>query len=102
VIVVLLLVIVITVFIFGLFKRRINYITLEEVIPAGNVISQEEGIVEYKGVHYILGTNDLDTKRYLLNKLNLLGIEDTLVVDLSYHGQIIVRDRTVHDALRRK
>ena len=99
---VLLLIIVITVFIFGLFRGRINYITLEEVIPAGNVISEEEGVIEYKGVQYILGTNDLDTKRYLLNKLNLLEIEDTLIVDLSYHGQIIIRDRKTHDALRRK
>lgn len=101
-IVVLLLVIVITVFIFGLFKRRMRYITVEEVIPAGEVISREEGVVVYKGVQYILGTNDLDTKMHLLKKLSLLEIEDTLVVDLSYHGQIIIKDRTAHDALRRK
>ena len=101
-IVVLLFMIIITIFVFGLFKRRINYITLEEVIPSANVISREEGIIEYKGVQYILGTNDLDTKRYLLNKLSLLTIEDTLVVDLSYHGQIIIRERTAYDALRRK
>ena len=94
--------IIITVFVFGLFKRRINYITLEEVIPSGNVISREDGIIEYKGVQYILGTNDLNTKRYLLNKLSLLAVEDTLVVDLSYHGQIIIRGREAIDALRRK
>jgi hypothetical protein len=94
--------IIITVFVFGLLKRRINYITLEEVIPSGNVISREEGIIEYKGVQFILGTNDLDTKRYLLNKLSLLTIEDTLVVDLSYHGQIIIRERRAYDASRRK
>jgi hypothetical protein len=94
--------IIISVFVFGLFKRRINYITLEEVIPSGNVISREEGIVEYKGVQYILGTNDLDTKRYLLKKLSLLAIEDTLIVDLSYQGQIIIRKRRAIDALRRK
>ena len=94
--------IIITVFAFRLFKRRISYITLEEVIPSGNIISREEGIIEYKGVQYIMGTNDLDTKRYLLNKLSLLAIEDTLVVDLSYHGQIIIRERRAIDALRRK
>ena len=101
-IVALLVMIIIAVFVFGLFRKRINYITLEEVIPSGNVISREEGIVEYKGVQYILGTNDLDKKRYLLNKLSLLAIEDTLVVDLSYHGQIIIRERKAIDALRRK
>ncbi len=98
----LLLVIVITVFVFGLFKRRVNYITLQEVIPLGTVVSQEEGIIEYKGVQYILGTNELQAKKHLLKKLNLLGLEDTLIVDLSYHGQIIIRESTAHDALRRK
>ena len=98
----LLLVIVISVFVFGLFKKRARYITLEEVIPSGKVISKEEGVIEFKGVQYILGTNDLESKRRLLDKLSLLEIEDTLVVDLSYHGQIIIRDRVAHDALRRK
>ena len=98
----LLLVIVITVFLFGLLRRRAVYITLEEVIPQGTVVSEQEGIVEYKGVQYILGTSDLRAKRNLLNKLNLLEIEDTLIVDLSYHGQIIIRESTAHDALRRK
>jgi hypothetical protein len=102
VIVLLLLIIVVTVFVFGLFKRRIKYITLEEVIPLGTVLSEEDGIVEYKGVQYILGTNELQTKKHLLDKLNLLGIEDTLVVDLSYYGQIVIRRRAAHDALRRK
>jgi hypothetical protein len=102
VIVVLLLIIFTAVILFGLLRRHKKYITLEEVIPAGEVVAKDEGIVEYKGVQYILGTSDLETKRHLIEKLNLLDIEDTLVVDLSYHGQVIIRNERAHDALRRK
>ena len=101
-IVVLLLIIVTVVFVFGLFKRHNKYISLEEVIPAGEVVSVEEGIVEYKGVQYVLGTNDLEKKRHLLQKLDLLSIEEKSVVDLSYHGQIIIRAGKAHEGLRRK
>ena len=92
-IVVLLLIIVGVVFIFGLLRKREEYVVLNEVIPGGKILSEEDGIVEYKGVRYILGTNDLRKKRRLLEKLNLLGIEETLVVDLSYRGQIILRTK---------
>ena len=98
----LLLIIVLVVFVFGLFKRRNKYISLEEVIPTGEVVSIEEGIIEYKGVQYVLGTNDLEKKRSLLQKLDLLNIEENLVVDLSYHGQIIIRADEAHEGLRRK
>jgi len=49
-----------------------------------------------------LGTNDLEKKRLLIQKLNLLDIEEALVVDLSYHGQIIIRADKYHEVLRRK
>jgi hypothetical protein len=90
-IVVLLLVIVSVVFIFGLLRKREEYMVLNEVIPKGEIVSEEDGIVEYKGVRYILGTNDLKKKRRLLEKLNLLEIEERLVIDLSYSGQIILK-----------
>ena len=98
----LLLIMVVVIFLLGLFKKRSRCIFLDEVIPEGEVISREEGIVVYKGVQYVLGTNDLQTKRRLLEKLNLLGVDDTFVVDLSYHGQIIIRTDQAHDELRRK
>jgi hypothetical protein len=101
-IVLVLLVMVVAVFVFGLLHKHVSYLTLEQVIPAAEVISKEEGIVEYKGVQYILGTSDLKMKKHLLEKLNLSNIEDTLVVDLSYRGQIILRAKQAHDALRRK
>jgi hypothetical protein len=85
------MIIVGVVFTFGLLRRRDTHITLEEVIPAGEVISREEGLVRYKGVKYVLGTNDLKEKKQLLEKLHLLEVKETLVVDLSYKGQIIIR-----------
>ncbi len=66
---------------------------LEEVIPEGNVVSRVDGIVEYKGVQYILGTNDLKMKKYLLEKLNLLDVEEVVVIDMRFRGQIILRNR---------
>lgn len=92
-IVALLLIIVGVVFLFGLLREREEYLVLNEVIPGGEIVSEEDGIVEYKGVQYVLGTNDLKKKKHLLQKLNLLDIEETLVVDLSYSGQIIIRAR---------
>lgn len=64
---------------------------LEEVIPEGEVVSAVDGVVEYKGVQYILGTTDLEVKKNLLEKLGLLKMEETLVIDMRYRGQIILR-----------
>lgn len=74
-------------------QRRERYIALEDVIPGGEVVSEEEGIVEYKGAQYMLGTNNLKMKKNLLEKLNLLETGESLIVDMRYTGQIIVRNR---------
>lgn len=84
---------VIAVFIFALLQKREHYIALEEVIPEGEVVSEEEGIIMYKGAQYLLGTNDLRMKRNLLEKLNLLEIGESMIVDMRYAGQVIVRKR---------
>ncbi|UCG30634.1 MAG: hypothetical protein JSV53_01795 [candidate division WOR-3 bacterium] len=76
-----------------LLQKREQYVMLEEVIPEGNVVSRVDGIVEYKGVQYILGTNDLKMKKYLLEKLNLLDVEEVVVIDMRFRGQIILRNR---------
>jgi hypothetical protein len=75
---------------------------LEEVIPEGEVVSAVDGIIEYKGVQYILGTTDLRKKRHLLDKLNLLEVEEIGVIDMRYRGQIILRNEKAYDVLRRK
>ncbi len=75
---------------------------LEEVIPEGEVVSAVDGIIEYKGVQYILGTTDLRKKKHLLDKLNLLEVEEIGVIDMRYRGQIILRNEIAYDVLRRK
>jgi len=75
---------------------------LEEVIPEGKLVSTVDGIIEYKGVHYILGTTDIGKKKHLLSKLNLLEVEEIGVIDMRYRGQIILRNEIAYDVLRRK
>jgi len=81
------------VFVFALLQKHEHYIMLEEVIPEGEVVSEEEGIVEYMGAQYMLGTNDLKMKKHLLEKLNLLEMGESVIVDMRYTGQIIIRNR---------
>lgn len=67
------------------------YILLSEVIPKGKTISEDEGIIEYKGVEYILGTHDLIRKRELIKSLKLLNLGDSVIVDMRFDKQIIIR-----------
>ena len=85
-----------------LLRKREQYVMLEEVVPEGEVVSAVDGIIEYKGVQYILGTTDLRKKKHLLDKLNLLEVEEIGVIDMRYRGQIILRNEIAYDVLRRK
>lgn len=86
-----LFIIVFAILAFVLLRKREHYVMLEQVIPEGEVVSAVDGVVKYKGVQYILGTTDLKVKKNLLEKLGLLEIEEALVIDMSYRGQIILR-----------
>lgn len=86
-----LFIIVFAILAFVLLRKREHYVMLEQVIPEGEVVSAVDGVVKYKGVQYILGTTDLRVKKNLLEKLGLLEIEEALVIDMSYRGQIILR-----------
>ncbi|OPX17775.1 hypothetical protein BXT86_04735 [candidate division WOR-3 bacterium 4484_100] len=86
----------------GLLKKKEHYLLLSEVIPGGKIISLEEGIVSYKGVQYIFGTNDLKRKKYLLESLGLLNIEDSLIIDLRFSRQIIIKKRRTEIGKRRR
>lgn len=90
-IIAILLIIVGAVLAFVLARRGERCLVLSEVIPEGEVVSEAEGIIEYQGVQYLLGTNDLKLKKHLLRQFDLLDIPDTLTVDLRYAGQIILR-----------
>lgn len=74
-----------------LFKTRETYITLEQVIPQARIISQEEGIVEYKGIEFMLGVHDLKKRKHLIKSLNLLGLQGPCVVDLRFKTQVVIR-----------
>lgn len=74
-----------------LLRHREKYITLEEVIPGAHILSQEEGIIEYNGVQFILGTHDLKTRKYLIRSLNLDALKGPCVVDLRFNTQVIIK-----------
>ncbi len=73
-------------------NRKI-YITLEEVIPGARIISQEDGIIEYRELQFILGTNNLRKRKYLIELLNLLELESPCIVDLRFDTQVIIKKR---------
>jgi len=72
-------------------KTRETYITLEQVIPQARIISQEEGIVEYKGIEFMLGVHDLKKRKHLIESLNLLELQGPCVVDLRFKTQVVIR-----------
>jgi hypothetical protein len=69
------------------------YITLEEVIPDARIVSETEGIIEYKGNIYYVGLNDLKQKRHYIESLSLLAFEGPAEIDLRFRRQIIIRNR---------
>lgn len=71
-------------------KAKETYITLEEVIPQARILSHEEGIVEYRGVEYILGVTSLVEKKRLIESLDLLNIPGPCVVNLRFKKQVII------------
>lgn len=79
------------IFVVRFLKARETYITLEEVIPQARIVSHEDGIIEYKGVEYILGTNKLKRRKDLIESLNLLNLEDSYMVDLRFRSQVIIK-----------
>ncbi|MCX7994602.1 MAG: hypothetical protein N3A65_02350 [candidate division WOR-3 bacterium] len=72
-------------------KLKGEYITLKEVIPDAKIISETEGIIEYKGKKFILGLNDLRRKRDLIRSLCLDTLSGYKEIDLRFRRQIIVR-----------
>lgn len=94
--IIILLVVIIMVLQFILFsfaKDKKQYITLKEVLPEAQVISETEGIIEYEGKKFILGYNNFKRKKDIINKLNLLKLQGNLEIDLRFNRQVIVRER---------
>ncbi len=68
-----------------------RYILLEEVIPEAGIVSQEEGIIEFKGIRFILGVNNLALRKRLIDSLELYKLIGSFIVDLKFDNQIIIR-----------
>jgi len=84
-------VVIMIIVIVQLVKTRETYITLEEVIPQARILSQDEGIVEYKGIEYMLGVHNLEKKKRLIESLDLLNIQGPCVVDLRFKTQVVIK-----------
>jgi hypothetical protein len=84
-------IVIVAIVIVQLVKTRETFIVLEEVIPQARILSQEEGIVEYKGIEYVLGVHDLLRKKRLIESLDLLDIPGPCVVDLRFKTQVVIK-----------
>jgi hypothetical protein len=74
-------------------ERKPAYLLLSEVVPQSRIISEEDGIIEYQGVKYLLGRKDLGRKKRLIDSLDLLNPEPGVEIDLRFNGQVIIRKR---------
>jgi hypothetical protein len=86
-----LIILVSFVFVMRVCRKKESYYALEEIIPEGRIISQEEGVIEYKGAQFILGTHDLKQRKGLIEKLKLLDLEGPCVIDMRFDTQVIIR-----------
>lgn len=75
-------------------KKREAHLLLDEVIPEGRIVSQEEGIIEYQDVRYIVGTHDLMRRKNLIERLKLLDLEGPATVDVRFDTQVIIKQGT--------
>lgn len=75
-------------------KKREAHLLLDEVIPGGRIVSQEEGIIEYQDVRYIVGTHDLMRRKNLIERLKLLDLEGPATVDVRFDTQVIIKQGT--------
>ena len=77
---------------------REQYITLQEVISGARIISYEEGIIESKGVRFILGTHDLKKRKNIIEYLDLRNLKASCIVDLRFDTQVIIKEGSgIHD-----
>ena len=72
-------------------RHREKFLLLEEILPEANVIDQEEGIVEFKRIRFVLGASNLALRKKLIDSLELYQLSGSFIVDLKYDNQIIIR-----------
>jgi hypothetical protein len=74
-------------------KKEEKIITIYDVIPEAKVLSEVDGIIEYQGVRFYLGTGRLNEKKAYIDSLKLCELGDRMEVDMRFSRQIIVRIR---------
>ncbi len=72
-------------------KRKGQYITLKEVIPEAQIVSESEGVIKYCGMKIILGQSDFKRKRELIEILHLERLSGISEIDMRFRKQIILR-----------
>ncbi len=72
-------------------KGRNKYITLKEVIPDAEIVSETEGMIRYSGMNIILGQSDFKRKKELIEALHLKDLSGYSEIDMHYRKQIVVR-----------
>jgi|UniRef100_A0A7V3RHK7 hypothetical protein len=72
-------------------KDQSEWLSLPEVIPGARIISESEGIIEYKGKRFILGHGEYKQKKFLIEKLCLDTMPESTIIDMRFKRQIIVR-----------
>jgi hypothetical protein len=74
-------------------KKEEKIITIYDVIPEAKVLSEVDGIIEYQGVRFYLGTGRLNEKKVYIDSLKLYELGDRMEVDMRFSRQIIIRTR---------
>ncbi|HEX7321022.1 MAG TPA: hypothetical protein VF399_11795 [bacterium] len=74
-------------------KKEEKIITIYDVIPEAKVLSEVDGIIEYQGVRFYLGTGRLNEKMAYIDSLKLYELGDRMEVDMRFSRQIIIRTR---------
>ncbi len=74
-------------------KKEEKIITIYDVIPEAKVLSEVDGIIEYQGVRFYLGTGRLNEKKAYIDSLKLCELGDRMEVDMRFSRQIIIRTR---------
>jgi hypothetical protein len=80
-----------TIIIIRLTRQPEKYLLLDEVIPEANIVDREEGIIEFSGIRFILGVNDLRLRKSLIDSLELYKLSGSFIVDLRFDNQIIIK-----------
>ena len=82
-----------------IFRARERVTLLEEVIPDGRIISQEDGVIAYRGIFYVCGTHDLSRRKRLIMAISQEVLDSPCIVDMRFNSQIIIKKGPVNEQI---